>query len=157
MPPSNWIHGTAVGIEYPGRIFDGGPNTPRNHPRRAGWGTDVRQRANSFNWFHFAIPTQGAAAGTYYSERIWVPYWTNGRIRLDALHVWLGNDQIYRRDDIDYGPHDRPRRRTPNFAVPRQRVGPLRPINVSMRISFPSGLDEMGMIRLLGAGAFIDD
>lgn len=157
MPPSNWIHGTGVGIEYPGRIFDGGPNTPRNHPRRAGWGTDVRQRGNTFNWFHYAIPTQGASRGSYYIERVWAPYWSNGWIRLDALHVWLGDTQIFRRDNLDFGPHERPRRSTPNFAVPRRRVGPLNPINVSMRFSFPAEAEEMGMVRLLGAGAFIDD
>ncbi len=89
MPHSNWIHGSAVGIEYPGRIYDGGPNTPRNHPRRAGWGTDVRQRSDTLNWFHFAIPTQGAdftSPTEYYTHRIWITYRARGVVT-DAYHA----------------------------------------------------------------------
>lgn len=158
MPPTNWTHGSAVGVEYPGRVYDGGPNTPRNHPRRAGWGTDVRQRSNTFNWFHFAIPTETARPGEpYHTDRLRVPFWLNGWSRLDAVHVWLGGDQIFREDDISWGgPHERPLSLSFNRQLPRHRIG-NRAINVSVRITFPSGVDEMGMVRFHGASASLDD
>lgn len=157
MPPTNWTHGSAVGVEYPGRVYDGGPNTPRNHPRRAGWGTDIRQRSNTSNWFHFAIPTEAARPGErYYTDRSHIFFWLNGWSRLDAIHVWLGRNLIFREDNISWGgPHRRPITLSHSQPIPRHRVNGG--INVSIRITFPSGVDEMGMVRFHGAGASLTD
>lgn len=43
-----WVHGTSIQIEYPDRI---------EWMQRFGFFTRIRGRANTTNWFHFAIPT----------------------------------------------------------------------------------------------------
>ena len=43
-----WIHGTSIAVEYPDRI---------ESMQRAGFYTRLIGKANTTNWFHFAIPT----------------------------------------------------------------------------------------------------
>ena len=45
---ASWIHGTSVQIEYPERL---------QRIKRAGFYTYLYGKANTTNWFHFAIPT----------------------------------------------------------------------------------------------------
>ena len=43
-----WTHGTSVQIEDPDKV---------QYIRRWGYGTTIRQEHETWNWFHFAIPT----------------------------------------------------------------------------------------------------
>jgi hypothetical protein len=49
-----WTHGAYVAVEFPSRALE---------IRRAGWGTLIRQAANSVNWFHIALPTPSIIDG----------------------------------------------------------------------------------------------
>ena len=49
-----WTHGVSVIPEYT-KEYTGHDNGL--YMRRAGWGTLVKQKANTWNFFHFAIPS----------------------------------------------------------------------------------------------------
>ena len=65
------LNGVNVQIEYPDRLI--------GQPRRAAWGTLVRQPRDTWNWFHLAptTPVNGVSASG--SFQMWLD-----RVRLDA-------------------------------------------------------------------------
>lgn len=92
-----WLHGAAVLIEFPDRLAE--------PPRRAGWGTVVRQDEGTHNWFHFAPTTPTSDAdGTLYIRSIQVRLEQEGT-RVEDVHVRTGQRLFY---DLRY--HDNPSR-----------------------------------------------
>ena len=151
----NWIHGTDVNIEYPDRVHDGRPNTPRGQPRRAGWGTVIRQPRGD-NWFHFAIPTPAQIDADWHDitppmvevEDAYLRATVNEEARVDAVHAWVGNEQIWRNDNIP-GLENEEIYKKRNIAdwilLPFQGVG------LSVHVSFSTG-NEPGQVTFHGAG-----
>lgn len=152
----NWVHGTDVNIEYPDRVHDGGSNTPRGHPRRAGWGTVIRQQPGD-NWFHFAIPTPTQIDADWNNiaplvqvEDVWLHAEVNQAARVDAVHVWVGDNQIWRKDNI---------RGLENEVIFEKwditDWALFRSVGLSVHVSFSSG-DDLGQVTFHGAGAQFD-
>lgn len=76
-----WTHGVDVQVEYtdPGR----GLNI-----RRAGWGSAIKQKKGTSNWFHFAIPSATKLNNNnvdYYHA--WLRGYINNDAVIDRVHV----------------------------------------------------------------------
>ncbi len=71
------VHGVAIQIEYPDRLRD-----EHDNPRRAGWGTRVRQDDGD-NWFHFPLPTPTVLRN---DETVKLQY-INFKLRLDGARI----------------------------------------------------------------------
>ncbi len=101
-----WIHGVNVQVEYtdPGREL---------YIRRAGFGTVIRQRVGTNNWFHLAIPTplyldddevvyRGLALSGYINNKATirkVDIW-HGRQRILTQNVSLSSKDLYEYFDL---------------------------------------------------------
>jgi hypothetical protein len=147
-----WTHGAAVQIEYPDRILDGGPGQAAGVPRRAGYGTVVRQEEGTDNWFHFAIPT---------------PTWLDSdrAVHLDAflraklnrvayirhIHVWAGRPKPVRRaDNLELrGPDVNYTLNLPDWEVKRGGIAIC--VNVQFGAETTTSTD-LGMAHFIGAG-----
>ena len=92
------VHGTAAVPELlgPGHLLDFGPGTEGTELAgfRRGWGNNFRGVQNTFNWFHFAIPTlslEGHMSGALGELRL--NFQTSGTARVESVHVWDGHVQ----------------------------------------------------------------
>lgn len=156
---ANWVHGTDVNIEYPDRVHDGGPNTRRGHPRRAGWGTVIRQPRGD-NWFHFAIPTPTQIDADWHDvtppmvevEDAYLHATVNEAARVDAVHAWVGNEQIWREDNISGLENEEIYKK---WNITDRILLPFKGVGLSVHVSFSSG-DELGSVTFHGAGAQFD-
>jgi hypothetical protein len=89
---ANWIHGTATNAEYPRYLY----NTFRK-----GWGTTYVGKNNTFNWFHFAIPTTVISNGMRNKvAKTFVLFKTDGNAKITNVTVWDGPSKIKAYDGI---------------------------------------------------------
>jgi len=141
-----WVHGVDVQIEYPENIVGPTGDGPA-HPRRSGWGMLVYQKANTSNWFHFAIPTPTLVLDqevnlSYIGLRAEI----NETARIDTIHVRHGNHILLTQAvDISNGSVDE------TFPCPKTSIRDG--VALCVHISFLPG-DARGMVIFKGAGAF---
>jgi hypothetical protein len=140
-------HGSEVSIEWPDRVYDGGPDTPLDHPRRAGWGTEVRQLPDSTNWFHFSIP---ALCGNAYLSRAWVSFKVNPTAKIDRMDLHAGKRRIALYDELEglQGRED-------IYALYQQYpllIKDVEAISMSVHVRFLPG-NQLGHVTFYGAGA----
>lgn len=150
----NWVHGTDVNVEWPDRVLDGGPNTPDGHPRRAGWGTDVRQRAQTFNWFHFAVPTPTEidSDDVVEVEDVFLQGRTNENSEISNVHVWEGGHEVvWQNNDVTGTRNETLNER---WNVPDNRIRSA--LGISVRVEFDDGTPT-GMVTFSAAGAQFDE
>ena len=130
-----WIHGVNVQVEYtdPGRAV---------YVRRAGFGTVIRQKGGTGNWFHFAIPTP-----TYLDDdkvdyqHAYLRGWINGKATVKHVHIWHGRDRIFTQN-VSLSARDL----NESFNIPDQRC--VLPIVICVFVEFETD----GEIRFDGAG-----
>jgi hypothetical protein len=73
-----WTHGVNTAVEFPSRAAE---------IRRAGWGTLVRQPANTDNWFHIALPTAKVVNNeSALMREIHLKAEVNENARIDMIH-----------------------------------------------------------------------
>lgn len=151
----NWVHGTDVNIEWPDRIHDGGSNSAPGNPRPVGWGTIVRQERGD-NWFHFAIPTPTAIDVTTIQvtpvviHDVFLHATLNESARVDRVHVWYGDTQITRRDNIEGLENEEIREK---WDIPDDPI--YEGVGLSVHVDFDTG-SEMGEVTFHSAGAQFD-
>ena len=80
-----WTHGVSVIPEYT-KEYTGTNNGL--YMRRAGWGAQIRQKAGTDNWFHFAIPSATELDDDcvdYYHA--WLRVRVNNDAVIDRIHI----------------------------------------------------------------------
>lgn len=141
-----WVHGVDVQIEYPENIVGLTGEEPVS-PRRSGWGTLVHQKANTSNWFHFAIPTPTLIGDKEVQlSFIGLRAEINDTARIDTIHIRHDNHVLVTEDvNITNCSVDE------TFQCPRtiMRHG----LALCVHISFLPG-DARGMVIFKGAGGF---
>jgi hypothetical protein len=92
------VHGTSIVAELLGatRFLTFGPGTDWTDVvgYRRGWGTIFRGIKNTFNWFHYSIPTlslEGHMSAALGELRL--SFLTTGTTRVESVHVWDGHVQ----------------------------------------------------------------
>lgn len=105
------VHGTSAVAEYvgPGRLVNiDGVHWSDVAGLRKGWGTLFRGAAQSFNWFHLAVPTPVAYAASPTAsaqlmslQSIRINFQTFGTSRVSRVHVWAGGQRILTKDGLD--------------------------------------------------------
>lgn len=117
MPTTSfYLNGAAVLAEYPDRLAE--------PPRRAAWGTVIRQPEGTLNWFHFAPTTPVNGFTTRGSFQLWLD-WVSLRANLDGaqiedVHVRAGERLLYNLNDPARLPIAS---RTVNERFPSDRLG----------------------------------
>jgi hypothetical protein len=119
------VHGATILVEYPDRLRTG-DGRPTLHPRRAGWGTDVWQEANTSNWFHFAIPTPDVLRDEHKLSLRYIHFRaeTNENARIEQVHIWHGG--AYQSEGLE-----------PRVAAPE--ISPYLSGHISYRYGWPRG------------------
>jgi hypothetical protein len=136
-----WLHGTSIRVEYPDRV---------EHIRRAGYYTEVRQKAGTSNWFHFAIPTPTIHAGKKMKHsHAHLLAEVHESAKLDKVHIWDGDRCVKKIDDL--GLTDQHVART--FEIPKQFV--RNGLLVSVYVEFLED-EQPGEVHFMGAGASFD-
>ena len=80
-----WTHGVSVVPEYT-KEYTGHDNGL--YMRRAGWGTQIKQKKGSSNWFHFAIPSATKLDDDNVSHyHAWLRVRVNNDAAMDRVHV----------------------------------------------------------------------
>ena len=80
-----WTHGADVIVEYT-KEYTGTDNGL--YLRRAGWGSQVKQRQGTTNWFHFAIPSATKLDDDNVSHyHAWLRVRVNNDAVIDRVHV----------------------------------------------------------------------
>lgn len=146
-----FTHGTSVQVEYPQRV---------KYIRRAGHYTQVRQAADTWNWFHFAIPTSTVHDNdTMVHWDVYLKAWVNENARIANVHVWDGDRRVQ-----NFGGPKEPKGTPPlpfvNQTVdwygdiPNQKV--KHGLVVCVRVEFLTGT-PVGEVRFMGAGGAFSD
>ena len=105
-----WVHGHSMQIEYPDRLYS---------IKRRGMYIRVDAKANTTNWFHFAIPTPVIVNDNRLRADSVMVRFRMGSAEPDgwvnAIHVWDGERNIARHNDLHIAPT---RWEWPRFDVP---------------------------------------
>jgi hypothetical protein len=99
------VHGTAVVAELPGpsrfEIINGIEFTDVVGYRR-GWGSTYRGKPNTFNWFHFAVPSLNLLNySTAELGEVQVGFLTTNTARVQSVHVWDAHVQLRNFDNLN--------------------------------------------------------
>jgi hypothetical protein len=93
------VHGTSVVPENPAGLDDAGP-VPYTDVLgyRRGWGTTFRGYAETFNWFHIAVPTLNSKGvpGDVLTVapalgEVRIDFLTTGTAQVEQVHLWDGH------------------------------------------------------------------
>lgn len=146
-----WNHGVSVVPEYT-EVYTGHNNGLYLRP--AGWGTQVRQRGGTWNWFHIAIPSptelDDDRSDHFYA---WLRADINNNAVIKEVNIHeatsgTSSPRIYSSGSINYTG----RAETFNFNVPNGRcTGPL---VMSIRVQFDT---NNGQVIFRGAGALFEE
>jgi hypothetical protein len=97
------VHGTSVVAEAPGNLeHAGGLAWSDVVGYRRGWGNTFRGRANTFNWFHFAVPTlnlEDHASADLAEVR--VNFLVNDPARVQSVHIWDAHVRLQAFDNLN--------------------------------------------------------
>src|SRR5574341_374557 len=89
---AEWIHGTSANVEYPQYLY---------RTDRKGWGTTYWGKNNTFNWFHFAIPTTVISNGVRNKiAKTFVLFKTDGNAKIKNVHIYDGPYKIKAYDGL---------------------------------------------------------
>jgi hypothetical protein len=146
-----WTHGASVQIQHPERA---------EVVQRAGWGAIVQQAEDSWNWFHFAIPTLKEQEDTFL-QTVEVFLRVQGRrgniegvhARIEKLHVWDGGRRLLQNDkaeNVDWG-------RINAWQVPPHPVEHGVGISVYVHWRRREPIGAFSMIEFLAAGARFEE
>jgi hypothetical protein len=92
LKDADWVHGTQSVVEFPSSLFT---------TYKKGWGTTYVGKNNTFNWFHFAIPTTVISDGSRNQiTKAFVLFKTDGNARITNVHVWDGPTKIKAYDGL---------------------------------------------------------
>ena len=108
-------HGTVTWAELPGpKLFEnvGGFEFTDVVGLRRGWGTTYQGKANTACWFHnpvtslesIATPFTDIGAGSPVLTGFGVKFELQGTAKVDAIHVWNGEDLIQLFNNLNIGP-----------------------------------------------------
>jgi len=135
---SHWVHGVATIVEHPTRA---------KSIYHWGGGTVVEQEADTYNWFHLAIPTpttEGSKA--VFLEFVHVRGHMNENARLAEIHIWDGNKRIHTQTCvITDEPVDDEFKLEENVMV---TTG----VNCCLKVEFLTGKQPIGKATFYGAG-----
>lgn len=133
-----WTHGADTIVEFPEQT---------QLIRHTGWGTLIRQPANTNNWFHIAIPTPTVLEDdiSVFLQYVRLRAEVNENARIDLIHFRDGGNLIYSEnvmltDQIV----DR------QFDNPNQQMGGG--LVIAVHVQFLTG-SPIGQIIFRGAGA----
>jgi hypothetical protein len=96
------VHGTTVVAEGPGNLeqVNGIPWTDVLGLRR-GWGTMFRGKWNTFNRFHFAVPTLELRNHTSADlGEVSVSFIASGTAKVQSVHIWSGAHRLKAFDNL---------------------------------------------------------
>ncbi len=105
---ASWVHGSDIHIERPDRL---------NWMYRQGFGTQLNGKAETTNWFHFAIPTPVIVEGVRYKLDSVLLRFTTQSVEsiVRHIHVYDGNIKIASHDNVNLtGSHGLRRFGVPN-------------------------------------------
>jgi subtilisin family serine protease len=89
---ASWIHGCAVDVEFPERLAS---------MRRMGFYSLCDGQPNSFNWFHFAIPTPVIVdARRLRLDSVMLFFYTDADVAVTNVHVWDGDVRLQAYDGL---------------------------------------------------------
>jgi hypothetical protein len=150
-----WVHGVSVIPEY--RVYKG--DDLRLDIYRAGWGARVTQKNNTWNWFHFAIPSGSILDGDRsFLEGVMIRCKINDLVTITSLHVhhtgsncespeiWPAKGGVVREELAIRGAGTK----EVSFKTGRHRCEG--PIVICVRVEFSEG----GEIIFTGAGAHFE-
>lgn len=81
-----WIHGTGAIVEFPDIPVE---------TRRTGRGTLIRQRENTANWFHFALPSiETIENQSSFIRKIHFRATVNENARVDRIHFRSDRNEL---------------------------------------------------------------
>lgn len=82
-----WTHGTNIIPEY---TKEHTKTQNGLYMRRAGWGTQVKQHGNTFNWFHFPLTSASALDGDPATiNRVYLKADINNHAVITDIHVTM--------------------------------------------------------------------
>ncbi|MGH9765904.1 MAG: DUF6623 family protein, partial [Blastocatellia bacterium] len=89
---ASWIHGCAIDVEFPERLTS---------MRRMGFYSLCEGQPNSFNWFHFAIPTPVIVDGRRLRlDSVMLIFHTDADVAVTNVHVWDGDSRLQAYDGL---------------------------------------------------------
>lgn len=133
-----WTHGVNTIVEYPDQT---------QLIRHTGWGTLIRQSADTNNWFHIAIPSPTFLEddGSVFLQYIRLRAEVNENARIDLIHLRVDGTLIYSENVM-----------LTDQIVDRQFDNPNRELQgglvVAVHVQFLTG-SPTGQIIFRGAGA----
>jgi len=134
--PYLYIHGTSVQVEYTDRIAN---------IFRRGYYTTIEGKPNTFNWFHFAIPSL-AITGQEKVQGGFVYFSTgSNNVAVRNLHLYVFTKKVAASDNLNLFGNN------PLCYVPVNPPYPLYfgPVGISVGVSFGTGTPNY--INFLGA------
>lgn len=85
-----WTHGVDTIVEFPDRATE---------IRHAGWGTRVRQAANTDNWFHIALPSAKVInTKNAIMREVHLRAEVNENARVDLIHFRNDGNLVFSKD-----------------------------------------------------------
>jgi hypothetical protein len=140
--PYVYVHGTSVQVEYTDRIAS---------IFRRGFYTTIEGKPNSFNWFHFAIPSlvitgqEKVKGGFIYFST------ASNNVAVKNLHLYVMSQKVGASDNLNlYG--DNPLAYVP---VNPPYLLVYGPVNISIGVNFGAGTPNY--INFLGAAGVIEN
>ena len=146
-----WTHGVSVIPEYT-KEYTGTDNGL--YMRRMGYGTDIKQKANSENWFHFALPSATELdddSVSYYHA------WVRFNINTDAVIKEINVHQNSKNSDspriYESGPITISGQNT-EYSINLRDARCKGPLVISVRVYFKN---DNGLVRFSGAGGHFEE
>ena len=145
---SFWAHGVSIVPEFTKEFT----NTDNGlYMRRAGWGTLIKQKGGSGNWFHIPIPSPSFLdTERTYLNGAWLRFKINTQAVIKNIHVRqnIRNSEmprLFRKDDYTIAGQD-----TTHYVNFGRRINCHGPIVISIYIWFEN---DDGELLFTGAGA----
>jgi hypothetical protein len=140
--PYVYMHGTSVQVEYTDRIAS---------IYRRGFYTTIEGKPNTFNWFHFAIPTL-AITGREKVKGGFVYFSTgSSNVAVKNLHLFVFTQRVAARDNLNLHGDN------PQAYVPVNPPYPLYygPVGITIGVNF--GPESPRYINFIGAAGVFEN
>lgn len=142
-----WMHGVNIQIEY--------TDEARNlDVCRKGWGIEIKQNKETFNWLHIAIPTPVTSNDDNINvklNKVYLKCKLKNDVKITTVHIWCGDSRVYGGKDFVFDETTEIQIIPSLLFKDQNEILVEEPVNICLKVEF--GKNEGGLVTLAGAGA----